>query len=109
MLTDCPGIDTAMSGVLGREVSLTDRRPPGAQVERPDPEDVIAQGVDAIVGAQMLELAQVTPGNTFVDLAPMHLLTTATLDHVGVETLRYRPNVVVSTRRASRRLPRMTG
>jgi uncharacterized protein YcbX len=66
-------------------------------VERPDPEDVLAHGVEATVPAATLEIGQGTPGTTFVDYAPVHLITSATLERIGTEHLRYRPNVVVET------------
>jgi uncharacterized protein YcbX len=87
--------DRALSGLLGREVRLTAERPAGAEVERPDPEDVLEHGVEAEVPFATLEIAQGTSGGTFVDYAPVHLISTATLDHVGVPALRYRPNLVL--------------
>ena len=50
--------------------------------------------------AALLELAEGTPGGAFVDHSPVHLVTTATLDAVGLgtaEALRYRPNIVIET------------
>jgi uncharacterized protein len=93
---DDPDVDGVLSAFLGRAVQLTATRPAGAVVERPDPEDVLAHGVDADVPAPELEIAQGTPGGTFVDHSPVHLVTTATLDHLGVEALRYRPNLVLA-------------
>ena len=90
-----PDVDAVLSAFLGRAVHLTGTRPAGAAVERPDPEDVLAHGVDADVPAPALEIAQGTPGGTFVDHSPVHLVSTATLDHLGVEALRYRPNIVL--------------
>ncbi|ALE72357.1 MULTISPECIES: MOSC N-terminal beta barrel domain-containing protein [unclassified Pseudonocardia] len=87
----------ALSELLGRPVRMSVRRDDGAVVERPDPEDVLAAGLDADVDAPLLEIAQGTPGGRFVDHSPVHLITTATLDALGVEALRYRPNVVVAT------------
>lgn len=92
-----PDVDDALSRALGREVRLHDRRTPGAVVERPDPGEVLDQGVEAEVPAPTLEIAQGAPGRTFVDYAPVHLITTATLDRLGVELLRYRPNLVIRT------------
>lgn len=60
-------------------------------VGRPDPEDVIEAGDDADVPYRMLEIGQATPGTNFVDYAPVHLITTATLAGIGVEIIRYRP------------------
>lgn len=87
----------ALSELLGRPVLVSERRADGAVVERPDPEDVLAHGLDAEVDAPELEIAQGAPGGRFVDHSPVHLITTATLDALGVEALRYRPNVVVAT------------
>ena len=89
------GVDDALSALLGRQVRLTAVRPDGAEVERPAPEDVLDHGVDADVPFATLEIAQGTPGGNFVDYAPVHLITTATLDHIGVPALRYRPNLVL--------------
>lgn len=88
--------DGPLGELLGRPVRLTAVRPAGASVERPDPEDVLAHGVDAELDAPLLEIAQGTPGGTFVDHSPVHLITTATLEHLGVEALRYRPNLVLA-------------
>ncbi len=88
--------DAPLSALLGREVRLVAQRPAGAVVERPDPVDVLEHGVEAPVPAPELEIAQGTPGGSFVDHSPVHLVTTATLDHLGVEALRYRPNLVLA-------------
>jgi uncharacterized protein len=87
----------ALSALLGREVRLAAVRPEGAEVERPAPEDVLEHGVEAEVPFATLEIAQGTPGGNFVDYAPVHLITTSTLDRVGVPALRYRPNLVLDT------------
>jgi uncharacterized protein YcbX len=84
-----------LSELLGREVRVSGVRPAHAAVARPAPEDVIAEGEDADVPYELLELAQGSPGTTFVDYAPVHVVTTATLEHVGVEAIRYRPNIVL--------------
>lgn len=89
--------DDELSALLGRKVRVSAERAEGASVERPDPVDVLDEGVDAEVEYGVLEIAQGTPGGAFVDYAPIHLITTATLDELGVEALRYRPNVVVRT------------
>ncbi|GAA3095912.1 MOSC domain-containing protein [Pseudonocardia yunnanensis] len=91
------GIDELLSETLGRTVVLSATRPAGATVERPDPEDVLAGGVEAEVPYETLEIAQGTTGGNFVDYAPVHLITTATLERIGTEAVRYRPNVVVTT------------
>jgi uncharacterized protein YcbX len=89
-------LDDRLSQHLGRAVNLIDSRPTGASVERADPEQVLDRGVEADVDAPLLELAQATLGDSFVDFAPLHAITTATLNRVGVEAARYRPNVVVA-------------
>lgn len=92
-----PAADGVLSGILGRDVRLGTTRPDGAMVGRPDPEDVIESGDDADVPYRMLEIGLGTPGTNFVDFAPVHLITAATLARVGMETIRYRPNLVIDT------------
>jgi uncharacterized protein YcbX len=94
---DDAGIDDLLSRLLGRSVRLVSKRSPGATLERPDPEKVLELGVDADVEARIVEIAGATPGDSFTDLAPLHAITTATLERVGVEALRYRPNLVIAT------------
>ncbi len=89
--------DQTLSDLLGRDVRLSSTRPAQAQVGRPAPEDVIDAGDDADVPYEMLQIAGATPGTSFVDYAPVHLVTTATLAHVGAEMIRYRPNLVLDT------------
>jgi uncharacterized protein YcbX len=94
---DDPGVDDVLSRLTGRTVRLVGRRPEGATLERPDPERLLELGLDAEVGGRILEIAQATPGDSFTDEAPLHAITTATLEHIGVEALRYRPNLVIAT------------
>ncbi|AFM19944.1 putative Fe-S protein [Mycolicibacterium chubuense NBB4] len=92
--------DAPVSNLVGRSVHVADERAAGAVVERSDPVDVLAHGVDADIEAALLEIAQGTPGGGFVDHSPVHLITTATLDAVGLdraEAVRYRPNIVIET------------
>ncbi|NMO92698.1 MOSC domain-containing protein [Actinomycetospora sp. TBRC 11914] len=93
---DDPRLVETLTADLGRPVEIHDRRPPSSSVERPDPEEVLAQGVEAEVEAPTLEISQGTAGDTFVDHSPVHLITTATLEHLGVEARRYRPNLVIA-------------
>ncbi|MFV8053688.1 MOSC domain-containing protein [Mycobacterium sp. 48b] len=95
--TDEDDVDDLLSQLVGRSVHLIDSRPAGASIERADPDQVLDMGVDAEVDAPILELALATPGNSFHDLAPVHAITTATLEHIGVEAARYRPNLVIAT------------
>lgn len=94
---DDPGVDDLLSRLLGRPVRLVTQRPDGATLVRPDPEQLLELGLDAEVTGRILEIAQATPGDSFTDEAPLHVITTATLDHIGVEALRYRPNMVIAT------------
>jgi uncharacterized protein YcbX len=97
------GTDAALSRFVGRPVTMRSTREPGAQIDRALPEEVLARGVDAEVDATVLELSQQVPGQGFRDYAPVHLVTTATLDAVGAGTGRavdarvLRPNLVLST------------
>lgn len=99
--TDVPADDGALerslSVLLGRSVRMATQRTPGATVERADPEQVLDRGLDAEVDAPLLELSEATPGESFVDLAPLHVITAATLAHIGTEAVRYRPNIVIAT------------
>lgn len=90
-------VDEVLSALLGRTVAMFDQRSAGATVERPDPERVLSEGLDADIEPAELEIAQGTPGGRFVDHSPLHLITTATLDEIGVDALRYRPNIVLTT------------
>lgn len=91
------GVDRELSEALGRQVQLSNVRPENATLARPDPEDVLEHGTSVDVSYKLLEIGQGTSGATFVDYAPIHLITTSTLDHISVESVRYRPNLVVST------------
>jgi uncharacterized protein len=94
---DDPDVDERLSRLLGRAVRLVSKRPDGATVERPDPEQLLEFGLDAEVAGRILEIGLGTPGESFTDDAPLHAITTATLEHIGVEALRYRPNLVIAT------------
>ena len=94
---DDPGIDDLLSRLMGRQVRLIAQRPDGATLVRPDPEKLLELGLDAEVSGRILEIAKATPGDAFTDEAPLHAITTATLEHIGVEALRYRPNMVIAT------------
>lgn len=87
--------EVALSEFLGRPVTLLSTRPDRATLERADPEQVLDRGVDAEVDSPLIQLAEVSPGDSFVDYAPLHVVTTTTLEHIGVEAARYRPNIVV--------------
>src|SRR6266700_3510942 len=97
-----PGVDEVLSGLLGQPVTLTGTPPDGATLDRAVPEAVLRDGITAEVPATLIELGAGAPPGTFVDFAPLHLLTTATLDRIAelspyrrAHPERYRPNVVI--------------
>jgi uncharacterized protein YcbX len=99
-----PDVDSVLSDLLDQPVMLTATRPPGATLDRAVPEAVLSDGVDAQVPARLIELGAASPPGTFVDFAPLHLLTTSTLDRIAelsprgqVDMVRYRPNIVIRT------------
>lgn len=94
---DDPGVDELISRLTRRRVRLIARRPDGATLVRPDPEQLLERGLDAEVDGRILRISAATPGHSFTDEAPLHAITTATLQHIGVEALRYRPNLVIAT------------
>jgi uncharacterized protein YcbX len=95
--SDRHDLDAILSGLLGRSVTL--RGPPLApgsiEVEWPD-----IPGHPNAASESVEEL----PAGGYFDLAPVHLLTSATLQRFhdlapngGFDTRRFRPNVVVET------------
>lgn len=95
-------VDAVLSQVLGRAVTLSSARETGAALERADPDQVIAQGIDARVDASPLEIAQAAPLGGFFDFAPVQVLTAGSLrriaeavpeEHITLE--RYRPNILL--------------
>jgi uncharacterized protein YcbX len=98
-----PGIDAALSRFLGRPVTLAAAPAPGATLDRADPDEVLRDGIDAPVRLDVIdELGRAAPEGTFFDFAPLHLITTSTLDRIAelsprgsVELERYRPNLVI--------------
>ena len=98
------GVDAVLSGLLDQPVTLTATVPPGAALDRAVPEAVLRDGVDAQVPAELMEIGGGGPPGSFVDFAPLHLLTTSTLDRIAqliphgqADLERYRPNIVIRT------------
>jgi uncharacterized protein YcbX len=96
--------DERISGFIGRRVHLTDTPPAHATLDRSKPDEVLSDGPDAEVDADVIQMGGGGPGGTFVDYAPLHLITTSTLDRIAelsargaVELQRYRPNLVIRT------------
>jgi uncharacterized protein len=92
-----PDADGRLSAFLGRRVRVSSTPATGADIDRADPDEVLERGVEAQVASPTLVLGQAVPGATFLDYAPLHLITTATLERVGTPALRYRPNLVLRT------------
>lgn len=94
-------VDRVLSCALGREVSLVAVAPakPTREVDR-TPIDGFPSG--EVVKREQIALA--APAGTFFDYAPLHVLTTATMDRLRelypegrFEARRFRPNIVVAT------------
>jgi uncharacterized protein YcbX len=97
-------VDSVLSDLLDEPVTLTATPVPGAALDRAVPEAVLRDGVDAPVPAELMEIGGGGPPGTFVDFAPLHLLTTSTLDRIAelsphgrADLERYRPNVLIAT------------
>jgi len=100
-----PALDGLMSALTGRTVRLISVPPHDAELDRAHPEAQLAEGLDADVASDILKLGAAAPPGTFFDYAPLHLLTTATLDGLAagqddgptseLEDVRYRANVVI--------------
>lgn len=96
--------DEQLSDFVGRPVRLSDTPPADAELDRSVPDEVLRAGVEAEVEAKVVRIGSGSPGGTFVDFAPLHLITTSTLDRIAelgrrgeVEQRRYRPNLVLRT------------
>jgi hypothetical protein len=97
-------VDTLLSALLDEPVTLTATRPPAASLDRAVPEAVLRAGLTAQVPFEVNEIGSGSPPGTFVDFAPLHLLTTSTLDRIAELSPyrtsrlgRYRPNIVIRT------------
>lgn len=97
-------VDERLSAYIGRSVHLADTPPEGAALDRSIPDAVLNAGVEAQVDAALVHIGSGSPPGTFVDFAPLHLITTSTLDRIAelsprgaIEARRYRPNVVIRT------------
>lgn len=99
---DVRDADEVLSRFLGRLVVLRSSRHAGASTDRTVPDEVLERCRDADVSATLLELSAQAPGEGFVDYAPVHRVTTATLSAVAalagrpVDPEVLRPNLVLS-------------
>jgi uncharacterized protein YcbX len=93
-----PDVDQVLSRVLGRDVALVTETPaaPTREADRSP-----AGEAETLIRAEPMALA--APAGTFFDYAPLHIVTTATLDRLRelypagrFEARRFRPNIVVA-------------
>jgi uncharacterized protein YcbX len=94
--------DAILSEVLNEPVTLTATPPPGATLDRAVPDAVLREGIAAQVPVDVIAIGAGSPPGTFVDFAPLHLLTTSTLACIAElspfgksDFERYRPNIVI--------------
>lgn len=106
--SDRPDIDALLSTAVGRAVTLSFSRAGGLEMERARPDEVAERGAEHEVGADTLPLGMAAPEGGFVDFAPVHFITSASLARVAaaaatdrVEPERFRPNIVIDTVDAS--------
>ncbi len=76
-------VDMALSELLNEPVTLTATPRRAASLDRAVPEAVLRAGVKAQVPFEVNEIGAGSPPGTFVDFAPLHLLTTSTLDRIA--------------------------
>jgi uncharacterized protein YcbX len=94
--SDQPDLPSLLAPILGRAVALRAAAPDKPQLEEYWPDMEGLNHRDAVTDETM-------PAGTFFDLAPVHVLTTATLDRLRelhppgrFEVRRFRPNIVVA-------------
>jgi hypothetical protein len=97
-----PDVDQVLSQLLEREVSLV-ITPPAAPTREANRAEVEAMATGA-ENIRVEPLAYASPTGTFFDYAPVHLLTTATLQQFHLlypagnfDRRRFRPNVLVAS------------
>jgi uncharacterized protein YcbX len=100
--SDDGGVNDALSDMIGRRVTLEETAPSEAVFEEywPDMDDISPEGHRDTVTDERLGMA--APPATFFDLAPMSVLTTATLHRLGelypdgrFDVRRFRMNLIV--------------
>lgn len=99
-----PNFEAKVSQLLGRTIKLINVRPTGIELNRARPDEVMNEGIDAKVTQDVLAIAAAAPDGGFFDFAPLHVMTSASLDAVrsaapaaSIHAERYRPNIVIDT------------
>lgn len=92
---DTPDIESRLSDTLGKSVRFVSQKPEDLKLEAVKP------GLDAVELAETMDFPLVNP---FFDFASLHIITTATLDHLrslypegDYDARRFRPNLVLET------------
>ena len=100
--SDDPDVEQVLSYATGRAVELISSSPAGATFEHylPDIDDADPRGADTYTESPN----DIFGTGSLHDAAPIHLITTATLDHLSelypqgqFDVRRFRPNIVVAT------------
>ena len=100
--SDDPDVEWVLSQATGRAVELVSSSPSGATFEHylPDIDNADPRGADTYTESPN----DIFGTGSLHDAAPIHLITTATLDHLSelypqgqIDVRRFRPNIVVAT------------
>jgi len=98
--SDEPDVDMILSWVLGRAVSLITEAP-ATPLREADRTPIEGSTTGLVINRETMALA--APAGTFFDYAPLHLLTTSTLERLVREysrgrfdPRRFRPNILIS-------------
>lgn len=95
-------LDTALSGLLGREVQVVSQRQGGMALDRADPDALDGDSASIEGSAISLEIGQAAPDGGFFDFAPIHFIPSSSLAQIAQITrsgesdaIRFRPNLIV--------------
>jgi len=99
--TGTDDVEAALGELLGRDITLAIVPPDEPEIEREWPD---IDGLNLRATETSGPIALGAPPGTFFDYAPLHLLTTGTLDHLRalypegrIDARRFRPNVLLAT------------
>lgn len=92
---DDPALVAALSEIAGRPVRLVETPVPGSGAVHIDR---LATEFDKEPGTEGdIPIGLASPPGSLFDLAPLHLVTQATLDALGTDVRRFRPNLVIDS------------